>query len=135
MKCLISPLIIHLLNIVSTENYKPSNLHLIKNLNNQKNNWQSSRKKNTWNQTCSHHNTFNIKCQLSPLNIHILRITLKKTQANISPSDQSFETQEKELIKFKGNNIMSWETFHQDKCIMRCILSTMNIHLLNSTLK
>ena len=35
------------------------------------------RGKNTRNQTISHQNTFKMKCLLSPLNIHITKITLR----------------------------------------------------------
>ena len=50
---------------------------------------------NNWNQTSYHQNTFKMRCLLSPLKLHLLKIALKKTQAKFDRSDQSSNIQKK----------------------------------------
>ena len=76
MKCLLSPLIIHIMKITLRENSKLIFLHIIKSLKKKKKNLYSSRENNKWNQNISHHNTFKIKWLLSLLNLYLLKTNL-----------------------------------------------------------
>ena len=66
------------------------------------------KKKNTWNQTCSYHNTF--MTEHSSYEYHFE----SKYQANSVPSNQISEQLEEKLIDFKGKQKMEPNKFSSD---------------------
>ena len=58
-----------------------------------------------------------------------------KYQANISPSDQNFEKQEEEVIEFKQEHHDELRIFYQYPFKIKCLSSTLKIHLLQITLR
>ena len=47
----------------------------------------------------------------------------RKYQAKISPSDQSFENEEEELMEFKEYHNDELRSFHRDSLKVKCLLS------------
>ena len=126
----------HLPKIILIENPKPWFIHQIKELKNKKENWYSSRKNNTWNKICFHHNTFKMKFLLSPLNIHLLKIT---SRVNSTPTFlhliKILINQKNNWYSSRENNKLNQTCYHQNPLKIKCLLSLLKLHLLKISLR
>ena len=101
MKCLLSPLNIHILKITFGENPKTIFLHLIEVFKTRRIITRVQGKKRMESNVFSSQHIQNEVLTITYEHPYSKYDFDRKFQANISPSDQSYEKQEKELIKFK----------------------------------
>ena len=112
MRCLIPPLNIHLLNITLISKFQANISPYDQSFEKKKKNLYSSRDNNICNKTCSRQNTLKMKCLLSPLNLHLMKITLRQNSKPI------FHHLIKVLKKIRIIDIVQVKTTHGIKHVL-----------------